>query len=244
MRNIWRDNNTNLHASVWRYFKVDRLISSLDSSQLYFPAASQFGDPFEGATMVMKKEILALDERLHECDMLTNNAFRELCRLTKINCWHISEYESYLMWAYYAQDCKGVAIKTTIDKLLKSLCAYRLQENYEAENIYWGNVKYLDLHQERLSVGMLERFFYKHRVYESEKEFRVMISLRSAEEFGVNIPEEGISVSFDPKVLIENLYIGPQILDKKRKAIISICSEIGIEDRVINSSLLGYPWYV
>lgn len=243
MSYIWPDTNTNLHTSVWRYFKVDRLISSLSSRQMYFPAASQFEDPFEGATMVIKKDIMALDERLHEDDMGTNNAFRELCRLTKINCWHISEYESYLMWAYYAQDCKGVAIKTTVDRLLNSLSAFRLQENYEVENIYWGNVKYIDLHQERLKGGMLERFFYKHRVYESENEFRVMISLRLAEEFGVNVPEEGINISFDPKVLIENLYIGPQLLDENRMAILNICSEIGIEDRVINSSLLGYPWY-
>ncbi len=243
MHNVWREENTNITASIWKYFKLDRLINSLSSRQIYFPAASQFEDPFEGATMVMKKNIMDIDERLHEDDLGANNAFRELCRLTKINCWHISEYESYLMWAYYAQNCKGVAIKTTIERLLNSLYAFRLQENYEDENIYWGNVKYIDLHQKRLRVNALERFFYKHRVFESENEFRLIISLRLAEEFGVIVPEEGISVSFDPGVLIENLYIGPQISDDNKAAIVNVCTELGIEDRIVNSSLLGHPWY-
>jgi putative SOS response-associated peptidase YedK len=52
-----------------------------------------------------------------------------------------------------------------------------------------GPVEYVDLTQIRMKgAAMLDRFFYKHRAFEWEREFRLAISLRAAEEFGLRSP--------------------------------------------------------
>lgn len=43
--------------------------------------------------------------------------------------------------------------------------------------------------------SMLCRFFYKRKSFSHERELRIAVSLRTAEEFGVNIPEEGVLVN-------------------------------------------------
>lgn len=60
----------------------------------------------------------------------------------------------------------------------------------------------------RLRTSMLERFYHKHMAFEWEKEFRLTISLRMAEEYGVNIPEKGIEVQANLPELISSIILG------------------------------------
>jgi hypothetical protein len=106
-----------------------------------------------------------------------------------------------------------------------------------------GPIKYVDLHRERLRVGMEQRFFFKHRAFEWEREFRVAISVRMAEEFGVAVPEFGIEVPIDPDVLIESVYIGPALAPPDREALSRACTAAGINPRLVTSTLLGKPRY-
>ena len=94
MRDIW-DEGLDWDESLWRYFRPDRFVSLLDTSLIYFAAATQFTDPFEGAVAVLPPEF-PVDPRYDEMDHV-ENAFYELKRLTKINCWHRAEYESDAM---------------------------------------------------------------------------------------------------------------------------------------------------
>src|SRR5690606_31304270 len=48
MRCIWKDDEPVPTERLWRYFKVERFLESLRSRSLYFAAARQFEDPFEG----------------------------------------------------------------------------------------------------------------------------------------------------------------------------------------------------
>lgn len=63
---------------------------------MYFAAATQFEDKFEGATSIINTDIKIYPDNIQF--NLLNKAFKELQRLTKINCWHKSEKESNLMW--------------------------------------------------------------------------------------------------------------------------------------------------
>jgi hypothetical protein len=60
---------------------------------------------------------------------------------------------------------------------------------------------------------MLETFYHKHMAFEWEKEFRLAISLRIAEEFGVNIPENGIPVHVNLQELIDRVILGPKLTE-------------------------------
>jgi hypothetical protein len=90
---------------------------------------------------------------------------------------------------------------------------------------------------------MVERFFIKHRAFEWEQEFRVVISVRMAEEFGVPVPERGIDVPFDPAVLVESAWLGPELTDSERVAIGNACEAAGLGTRLFTSTLLRRPRY-
>ncbi len=90
---------------------------------------------------------------------------------------------------------------------------------------------------------MEERFFYKHLAFESEREFRVAISVRMAAEFGVQVPEHGIEVAFNPDMLIKFVYLGPNLSGGEREEVVQACTVAGLEDRVRTSTLLGRPRY-
>jgi hypothetical protein len=65
-------------------------------------------------------------------------------------------------------------------------------------------------------VDMLGRFFFKHRAFEWEREFRLAISLRMAEEFAVQVPPDGIFVDVDLRALIDRIVLGSTTTAEER----------------------------
>lgn len=176
MRDIW-DNGIDGSESLWRYLTVERCAYLFENARVYFAAATQF---LEGAVAVQPHGF-PIDPRYPELDS-AEHAFRELKRLTKINCWHRADYESDAMWKLYAGASKGVAICSTPDRMREAFHPFRLAPNYGVEDLWAGQVRYEDLLKVRMKVSMLHRFFYKHQAFAWEREFRLAISVRMAEE--------------------------------------------------------------
>ena len=241
MHSIWKDEPVDPEAMLWRYFTTGRLVESLRARMLHFASARQFEDPFEGAVAVLAHDF-PVDPRYAEPDH-ADRAFEQLRRLSKISCWHHAEYESDAMWKLYAGMRKGVAIRTTANRLQAALKPFRLAPDYGEEEPIWGSVRYVDLHVERLNAGMEQRFFFKHRAFEWEREFRVIISVRMAEEFGVRVPEDGINVAFDPFELIEAIYLGPNLSAEDRRVVVDVCNACDVKVPIVTSTLLGRPRY-
>jgi len=206
---------------------------------LYFAAANQFEDNFEGASMIVGPNT----KEIEYCQNFTliNNAFKELQKLTKISCWHKSNHESHAMWKIYSQDNKGVAITTTPEKMRLAFKPYRIRPEYCEEDLIIGNVEYVDLTSEHIDDTMLGDFFHKHLIYAYENEIRLVISLRIAEEFGVNVPKEGIFVQVDYQELIENVVLGPNLCTEDRMKIHQVCNKIGLDLKVQDSCLAYRP---
>lgn len=76
-----------------------------------------------------------------------------------------------------------------------------------------------------------------------EREFRLAISLRSAEEFGVDVPVDGIKVAFDVAQLVERIFIGPSLGEADAKAVRQAAEASDLAERVRVSSMLGTPRY-
>jgi hypothetical protein len=241
VRHIWQDEQLDSDEPLWRYFTPERLLETFRTSELHFASARQFEDRFEGAVAVQPHD-WPVDPRYGDLED-SERAFEQLRRLTKISCWHRADYESDAMWKLYAGQRKGLAIRTSVQRLGAALHPFRLAAHFGEEEPYWGKVRYVDLRNVRLRASMESRFFYKHRAFEWEREFRVAISLRMAEENAVEVPEEGIRVRIDPHVLVEELYLGPSLTSDERAAIVSQCDEIEVPVTPIVSTLLGRPRY-
>jgi hypothetical protein len=81
MRCIWTDDKIAAATPLWRYFKTDRLLESLDSRILHFPSVRQFADPFEGAVAVQPQD-WPVDSRYSELDGV-DPSFEQLRRLNE-----------------------------------------------------------------------------------------------------------------------------------------------------------------
>jgi hypothetical protein len=241
MRSVWNA-ELNWGEPLWRYLKTERFIWMVENSCAYFAAATQFLDRFEGAVAVMPPDF-PIDPRYGEPSG-AEKAFRELKRLTKMNCWHRADYESDAMWKLYAEESKGVAICSTPERMREAFRPFRLAPDYGVEDLWAGDVRYEDLLKLRMKTGMLDRFFAKHKAFSWEREFRLAISVRTAEEFGVNVPELGIQVSVDIATLIERIMLGPALSPEDRDLIISHAQKARLGGRICKSSLLGQPRYV
>ena len=241
MRIVFEDEHLDLEQPIWRYFKTERFLDFVKTGYIYFAAARQFQDPFEGAVAVMPPGF-PVDPRYAELEH-GDRAFEELRRLTKINCWHRAEYESDAMWQLYAGAWKGVAILSTPSRIAAAAEPFRLQPEYGHEDLWAGNVRYVDLLKERLRASMLHRFWYKHAAFSWEREFRLAISLRTAEEFGVAVPAEGIKVQFEVPQLVHRIFIGPSLPPSDEQAVREAAEAIGLGKYIRTSSMLGTPRY-
>ena len=54
-----------------------------------------------------------------------------------INCWHLSEHESDVMWKLYSGNDKSIAIRSNLQRLIDSLKA-------NDERVWIGQVEYED----------------------------------------------------------------------------------------------------
>ncbi|MGM0857677.1 MAG: DUF2971 domain-containing protein [Pseudomonadota bacterium] len=230
-----------MNEPLWRYFKTERFLELLQSSQLYFASARQFEDPFEGAVAVLPPGF-PVDPRYAE-PKLGERAFEALRRLTKVSCWHRARYESDAMWQLYAGSRKGVAVRTNPGRIRAAAKPFRLKPEYGHEDLWAGNVQYVDLLKVRLRVSMMDRFWYKHMAFAWEQEFRLAVSVRMAEEFGVQVPEHGVNMDFDLPKLIERIYLGPLLPEAEAEAIRIAARAHGLENRIRVTSILGTPRY-
>lgn len=226
---------------LWRYFKTQRFLELLKSSHLYFAAASQFEDPFEGAVAVLPPGF-PVDPRYANLES-HERAFEALRRLTKVSCWHRAAYESDAMWQLYAGSRKGVAIRTNAERIRDAAKPFRLKPEYGHEDLWAGNVNYVDLLKERLRVGVMDRFWFKHMAFSWEREFRLAVSVRMAEESGVQVPERGVQVEVDISRLVDLIFLGPSLSEEDITSIRAAAKEHGLEDRIRVTSMLGTPRY-
>ena len=106
--------------SLWRYVPYERLIDLLRSEELYFTHLPAFSDGLEGSLTNRTRERLVswFKTRIR----VDEASARELVRKYEeaqedfyANCWHMNDFESYLMWKAYAE--RGFALRTTYERV-------------------------------------------------------------------------------------------------------------------------------
>ncbi len=107
-------------TSIWRSF------SDVEHQQPVFARADTVGAPYEGS--ITRAQLAARTKQLKEMpgdwnfdevEEFVSRLQRERVRATAINCWHMADHESMAMWKLYSPDGRGVAIRSSVDRLLK-----------------------------------------------------------------------------------------------------------------------------
>lgn len=157
------------------------------------------------------------------------------------NCWRLGTDEDREIWDQYADIGEGVAIETTFRQLEDHLAP-------DEDDISMGIVRYLDYETEITpgrSAPLL--YFYKHRVFDSEQEFRVLVNqggnpiiwtdgrdppeaMRSDNPAAINLPA-------DMDALINRVILAPNASEEVQAQVEETLDNHGISAPVVPSRL-------
>ena len=219
---------------IWRYIELEKLVSLMETSELYFCRADYFrnDDPFEGT--FPKDEYNYLVK--HQGEDVARNLFKITSKDTFINCWHLNDFENLAMWKLYSKNDKGIALQTDIQSFKDSF------ENSERP-IFAGKVQYIDYEKDRFygrsgydykSGNGFTAYIHKRIIYDYEKEYRAICT---DPKEGIN--RKGIKIKVTLNKLIQNIYLAPNTLDDNFNLVKDICNDIN----VIRSSFNSTPYF-
>src|SRR6266702_3780894 len=205
---------------LWRYMDFARFVSLLERRALFFSAAAHLSDPFEGsypkANVTARREMLSstamAPETVSQVVMNAATFARGIRKFTYISCWHTNSVESAAMWAQYATIDRGIAVRTTFERLTKSL------QPSPDEPFYAGAVQYVDFESATIPDGnTFYPFMHKRLSFAYEQELRAVVLrlpiVGEEDSETIDIPQEGVPglyIPTDLEYLIEAIYVAPQ----------------------------------
>lgn len=223
-----------------------KLIALLKDAALYFPRADTLDDPFEGSysqptvdamrTSLKQSESLPADAIESVLQQIFHKTARNSARMIYVSCWHISEYESAAMWAYYVQHGIGVAVRSTVERLIASM-------KDATDTVQIGQVHYVDFQKDVMPGGnAFWPFLMKRRSFEHEHELRAVVlrpNFVENHEIDPTGAPDHLLIRVDPFALIEAVYVAPG--GWYRDVVEEVMSRFHLECEVRQSSMDDKP---
>ena len=191
-----------------------------------------------GNNQVMINELSKIKNVTPDFRELIKQTYKTVTKGITVNCWHANSSESEAMWKLYSDNGKGIAVKTSISSLVKSI------ENFDQDLlIQIGAVKYLDFHDDKIcpkdcvTDGYLSPLL-KRSSFSHENEVR-LFTIPKIDSSNVNNfkakPEFVQALAMD---LIEGIYISPFAGEPFVSSILAICNKYSIPAQIVIKSQL------
>lgn len=209
--------------TIWKYMPLPAFLALLEERNLYFTRADNLSDPNEFP--IIENDAKAFRMSMEDYKMSINQIKEE----TYLNCWRLSDYESFGMWNAYADSSTGIAIKTDVKSLFSSVNT--------PIDITAGKVSYIDR-----EIGMTQKWgaalninyiiFAKTKPYENESE------LRLAFEIAGNIDKPDYrGIPINPTTLIKEVRVGslsrPYVLGLIKKLLAHYSINVPVEKSIV-----------
>lgn len=206
---MYESSNTLIEPSnnqlLWRYMPLKRLIDLLETEELFFAHIPTFDDGLEGSLTVRTREHLfrwfVSQGSMPDIAHMDVQQYETHYSAFYASCWHMNNYESYLMWKAYAD--RGYAIRTTYERVHTSFEPF-------VGAITGGVVNYVDFERGLTPVGnVFHHVVTKDLPYVDEREFRLFFWRHDLKNQAIEPESTGIRVKVDIRRLIERVYINP-----------------------------------
>lgn len=230
---------------IWRYMDLSKLISIIETSELYFNRVDNYEDPLEGWLPAGKFEEQQYDlyKDLPDVPSPIQEAILKFRKLVYTNCWTIDRGQSDAMWSNYLSSDKGVAIQTTVGQLKSQLPSN--------PDIKLGEVQYVDWDKKKISVknyDPLVPVFYKRKAFKHEKELRLAFRLDLDHEdvyspaaYELRSPS-GKGICIDSESLVDTIYTSPRAPEWFAETVEGMIDSYDLEVDVEHSALLEPPF--
>lgn len=231
--------------TIWRYMELRWFMQILETNTLHFTRADCFSDTLEG--QVPKGKNIPLGPKI----------IQQMKREVLVNCWHICDDESAMMWEKYASAGQGIAVQSTIRSVKKAFFPTReaVQESFlkplqddnsELDDVRWirlNLVKYVDHENYTLPRGnFLEHFFVKDRKFAPEREFRLLFQIPQVGVYSNDMQDveppfqHGLDLHVNIKQLIKKIIIGPNVSKESFDSIRESVGKSGLNVPMVCSS--------
>lgn len=248
-------------TKVWRYIDLGKFRSMLETNSLFFCRADEFSDIFEGSQpereyqwkfdrqkQHAERYNLAFDEEHAWKNVEGSSAsYKRLRRATVVNCWHMNENESAVMWGAYLKDTEGVVIQTNAQSLINSFSESPLK-------IYSSVIRYLDYNNDiyyheqdypHAGENTLIPLIHKKREYQGEQEFRLFHEVGAAQNdenyWDAQPSYKGMLIECGIVGAIEQVVFHPSIKERPLEEAMQLVAQYGLQDKVGKSSMTGVP---
>jgi len=194
---------------LWRYMDLAKLISLLETNEIWLARADTFKDKHEGR---FPNEMRRWIERAYEgfpkddpSPVRDADDFQDyLIKNTFISCWHKNIDENMVMWELYGRDTGAVAVQTTVARIKESVDSSSLT----GHSLLLKPVEYQRSEDVRGVLLYEECFFRKRPHFWFEQEVRISLDTYSRVNPTKNTPY-GYGLSCSTATLVESIYVHP-----------------------------------
>jgi len=223
-------------------------------------------DPFEAeyteASYSLFKEFKITYKKPNEprqnyCDFLKDQCNR-IRKHAFVSCWTKGSKENVALWRLYGGNGNGVAIQTTVGKLVKEI-EYATTNTEQGKRLHLlkgckkriVKIKYIDHHQteyqyiiDSTNPNPTNILHYKNEGYEYENEIRIIFDTYQNAETGKKAHSrlgESISIRIRPDTVIDKILISPYACKCYFDSVKKIMSEYDATSKVEWSHLKFVP---
>ncbi len=242
---------------IWRYIDFGKYADLLKKKKQYFPSGKKLLelDNYEG---YFKKPVILDPEKWTDweislVDKRDDHERNETPKSVFVNCWHINEKESDLMWKLFTKE-KGITIQTTLKKIRDSFSIY-------PQRVYPRKVTYVDDIENNVSVSWVpHRYSKKQKKYSYENELRFFVEspndkiafimdgdkayahypMPQGQRLNLEFTDEFCYVDVDLHNFIENVSVSSKESDEFFESVKTITKENGLNPDIVKKSTIIY----
>lgn len=228
----------NLRRKIWRYIDFTKFVSLLEEQALFFPRLSTLSDPLEGfltkptvdkfrnIPVGLTSEEASKRRAIGEHNLSVMKTGRNLLF---VSSWHMNNHESVAMWELYLKSGEGVAIQSTVGRMIKSF-------DQSIDEVFVGQVKYIDFEKQEIPRNnVFYLALHKRKSFEHERELRALVMSPD------NSPGKLIPV--DLTVLIQNIFVAPNSPVWIHDLVKKMTARYGLNKKVFHSGIEQNPLY-
>lgn len=196
----------NDNDKIWKYMDFTKFVSMLHYKSLHFTRVDTLKDPYDASISSYFVEIIDAPEsdikniKEHE---------KEVRKKLFVNCWHINASESAALWKVYMKSDEGIAIQTTVKKLITVLEASNIDLPFDLASVNYDPSELPSMTTTpngttTVSFSVTEALFIKRPCFQYENELRVIVRLDEPKSTGFDCSD------LDINSLIESIYVNPE----------------------------------
>lgn len=214
-------------------------------------------DPYlrEKKTAILLKDEVKVPTLDDFCIPSICQSVREGMKEVFVSCWNGTRYECVAMWKLYGKDKDGVMIETNACDLIDAFESFNLSQNNSwfacfKELMYilpgedmiptgyeslWNNSKTKDANQIQATFRFQQVFTglqYKHKSYEFEKEYRLLIAHKNRGK-----PTTGIHLPLK-ETFINRVILQPNSSDKFKSIVQDCLTKRGFINTIVEKSII------